>query len=170
MPRGQWIARQPKHINAMSTPVEFVFIHHSAMSQCHGDRDNCREMRLIQNLHMDERGWDDIAYNFVVSGDGRIYEGRGWDREGAHTKGWNDIAIAVCFMGNFVETDPDPVAISAVQNLLILGEELGKISPDYKLYGHRDVRPTECPGEKLYTLISSWKNFDMFEPVNPKYH
>lgn len=36
---------------------------------------------------MESKNWDDIGYNFLVGGDGEVYEGRGWDKQGAHTKG-----------------------------------------------------------------------------------
>lgn len=36
---------------------------------------------------MESRNWWDIAYNFLIGGDGAVYEGRGWDSEGSHTKG-----------------------------------------------------------------------------------
>jgi hypothetical protein len=42
---------------------------------------------------MDTNGWADIGYSFGVGEDGRIYEGRGWDRVGAHTSGYNSNGI-----------------------------------------------------------------------------
>lgn len=44
-------------------------------------------MRLIQNFHIESKDFDDIGYNFLVTGNGDVYEGRGWDKQGAHTKG-----------------------------------------------------------------------------------
>ena len=41
----------------------------------------------MQTFHMESKGWDDIGYNFMIGGDGAVYEGRGWDSQGAHTKG-----------------------------------------------------------------------------------
>lgn len=29
----------------------------------------------IQNLHMKENNFDDIGYNFLIGGDGNVYEG-----------------------------------------------------------------------------------------------
>ena len=36
-------------------------------------------------------GWPDIGYNYLVGEDGQAYEGRGWNKEGAHTYGYNDV-------------------------------------------------------------------------------
>lgn len=38
----------------------------------------------LQNYHMDSNGWWDIGYNFLIGGDGNVYEGRGWGVVGAH--------------------------------------------------------------------------------------
>lgn len=50
---------------------------------------------------MDQRGWDDIGYSFLIGEDGRVYEGRGWDRVGAHAPQYNHVSIGVCFLGDF---------------------------------------------------------------------
>ena len=43
------------------------------------------EVRKIQDFHMGPgRNWWDIGYNFLIGEDGRIYEGRGFDAQGAH--------------------------------------------------------------------------------------
>lgn len=47
-------------------------------------------------------GWNDIGYSFVVGEDGNVYEARGWDSIGAHTKGYNSVglgesALRICF-------------------------------------------------------------------------
>jgi peptidoglycan recognition protein len=55
----------------------------------------------FQDYHMDTNGWSDIGYNFLVGGDGNIYEGRGWIRVGAHTPGYNINSMGICLIGNF---------------------------------------------------------------------
>ena len=57
-------------------------------------------------------GWDDIGYSFLAGDDGNIYEGRGWDRVGAHTKGYNSRGLAVSFMGNYKDHLPPDTAIT----------------------------------------------------------
>lgn len=54
--RQEWGARDSKTINNMTTPVSFVFIHHTAMSYCHNQHDCSQELRTIQDFHMDTRG------------------------------------------------------------------------------------------------------------------
>jgi len=105
-------------------------------------------------------GWADIGYNFVVGEDGRVYEGRSWDKVGAHTYGWNKVAISICFMGDYSTKLPPQKALNAALELLKFGVANGRLTPEYLLYGHRDARDTECPGQMLYDLIKTWDHFD----------
>ncbi|KAK9752004.1 hypothetical protein QE152_g4582 [Popillia japonica] len=41
--------------------------------------------------NMDSNGWADIGYNFLIGGDGYIFQGRGWDKLGAHVKSFNNL-------------------------------------------------------------------------------
>lgn len=54
---------------------------------------------------------------------------------------------------------PPAVQLETTKKLIAKGVELGFISPDYKLIGHRQVTPTECPGSALYNEISTWHRF-----------
>lgn len=67
---------------------------------------------------MDERGWDDIAYNFLIGSDGAVYVGRGWDKQGAHSKGYNQKSVCIAFIGTFSEIVP-PKAQLVAGNYLI---------------------------------------------------
>ena len=51
------------------------------------------------------------------------------------------------------------ILFPAAKALIECGIEKGMISPSYRLYGHRDAKPTEYPGDKLYNEIKKWKNF-----------
>ena len=50
------------------------------------DIESCSaEVKKIQDFHMGpQRNWWDIGYNFLIGEDGNIYEGRGFDAQGAH--------------------------------------------------------------------------------------
>jgi len=66
-------------------------------------------------------GWDDVGYSFLVCEDGRVYEGRGWNVRGAHTLGYNQVAIGVCIIGDYQRRLPLPPAVNATQELLACG-------------------------------------------------
>lgn len=40
--------------------------------------------------------------SFLVGEDGGVYEGVGWNIRGGHSNGYNDIALGIAFMGNFM--------------------------------------------------------------------
>ncbi|KAF8788034.1 Peptidoglycan-recognition protein SC2 like protein [Argiope bruennichi] len=97
--RAQWGARTGRPVPAMRVPVSHVFIHHTDGATCNS-KDSCSKVaRQIQNYHIDVKKWRDIGYSFLVGGDGRIYEGRGWEKVGSHTLGYNARSIGISFMG-----------------------------------------------------------------------
>ncbi|XP_052091270.1 uncharacterized protein LOC127728091 [Mytilus californianus] len=157
--RNEWAARLPRKTELLSNPVMNVFIHNTAGHHCEHQTECAQTARVIQNFHMDGNNWDDIAYNFLIGEDGRVYEGRGWNKVGAHTLGWNENSIAFAFMGNFNDRKPKPIALEALRNIISCGIKDGKISPHYTLYGHRDKRPTDSPGNYLYAEIRHFKHF-----------
>lgn len=165
--RKEWGARAPKKIVHMNTPVTVLFIHHTDMQSCHTLEQCIKEMKIIQDFHMDVRGWFDIGYNYLIGEDGRVYEGRGWNRVGSHTLGWNNVSIAFSVMGNYSDHIPNEAAIAAIFGLMDCAVSLNKLTPDFKMYGHRDVRNTTCPGQAFYDLIRTWKHYDHGKPVKP---
>lgn len=94
-----------------------------------------------------------------MGGDGNIYEGRGWDVEGAHTFNYNHKSIGISFIGTFNSVQPTKAQLEAAQKLIQYGLESGKISRDYKLLGHRQCVKTESPGEVLYNIIKTWEHW-----------
>ena len=100
--------------------------------------------------------------SFLIGGDGNIYEGRGWNIQGAHTGGFNTEGYGVCFLGNFMDHNPNEAAITAYHNLARCMVEEEKISKEYKMYGHRQTKApgeTECPGDVLYSTIQQWEGW-----------
>ncbi|XP_033112156.1 peptidoglycan recognition protein 1-like isoform X2 [Anneissia japonica] len=157
--RSDWGARAPKSTSQLSLPVKYVFIHHTDGRACTSQSSCSSVVRGIQNYHMDDRGWDDIGYSFLIGEDGKVYEGRGWDRVGAHTRGYNDVGIAISFMGNFSNIKPKQIALDAAKNLINCGVRLRKVSTTYILRGHRDMGTTTCPGDTLYAEIKTWPHY-----------
>lgn len=148
--RYEWGARQPKSITRFTPgqlPTPDLILHHAGTSGGGAAR-----VRAIQNFHMDSRGWRDIAYHYLIDSDGTVFEGRTWGVVGGATKGHNMTSHAVCMLGNFNNEQPTPEAVDALIEVVQWGHREGYV-PLEITGGHRDYRPTTCPGSNLYTLI-----------------
>jgi N-acetylmuramoyl-L-alanine amidase len=134
----------------MGDNVPYVFIHHTAGGECNTTSACMSSMRGIQNYHMDSNGWADIGYSFLMGGDGNLYEGRGFNVQGAHTSGYNSVGYGVSFIGDFTSKLPTSGAqaayFRAVNDCLLPRQ---KIKTSYQMYGHRQPGVTACPGIML---------------------
>ncbi len=144
--RAEWHAAPPKQMPVrvrMSMRTE-VIVHHSAgpVSQ---------SPRTIQRYHMEERGFIDIGYNFLIKGTtGDVFEGRGWNALGAHTAGRNLEGLGICIIG----TDRlEPPARATLREMYRLAVHFA--GHPLQIRGHRDHAATECPGDQTYRWITS---------------
>ncbi|KAK2847004.1 hypothetical protein Q5P01_010003 [Channa striata] len=151
--RPQWGAAAPRQKEKLKAPAWRVIIHHTALPSCKGLTECKDQLVCIQRMHMKERGFDDIGYNFLVGGDGTLFEGRGWGVVGAHTKGNNHDSLGIAFMGNYNNETLSKDLFSSVELLLQSGVSQGFLHRDFVLLGHRDLGNTECPGEQLYAAL-----------------
>ncbi|XP_075164267.1 peptidoglycan-recognition protein LC-like isoform X3 [Haematobia irritans] len=158
--RDIWRGRPQKNkLDPQKLPLHRVVIAHTASEPC-DSLPTCRErVRVIQDYHMDSIHWDDIGYNFLISSDGRVYVGRGWDDVGAVVKGFNYDSVGIAFIGTFVKDKPTEAQLNACRLLLEEGVRLKKLVPDYILNGARQLSPTESPGEALYKIIRRWPHW-----------
>lgn len=84
--RDEWIAQPPNNpLTLLELPSTRVIIAHTATDGCNTQAQCTFRVRFIQTFHIESRNWDDIGYNFLIGGDGAVYEGRGWLQQGAHT-------------------------------------------------------------------------------------
>ncbi|XP_053674142.1 peptidoglycan recognition protein 3-like [Anopheles nili] len=123
---------------------------------------NCMyQVKLIQDFHIspDSKNFSDIAYQFLVGGDGNAYEGRGWTKQGAHTKGFNVDSICIAFIGTFISKEPPIAQLSAAEQLIQQGLEGYYLASNYSLFGHRQLAPFESPGKALYNIIKTWPHW-----------
>ncbi|XP_063228358.1 peptidoglycan-recognition protein 2-like [Bacillus rossius redtenbacheri] len=156
--RAEWGARNPQGaVEPLAvSPAPFVVIHHGGTrTYCTTQAECSRVTRGYQNYHMDTQGWADIGYNFLVGEDGRVYEARGWDRTGAHAPPFNNQSVGICVIGDFSDRLPNEAAMRALQQLVWCGVQKGELSAQYGLLGHRQARPTLCPGDALYRAVAA---------------
>jgi len=156
--RAGWNARPPRGTpTRLPSRVPIAAIHHGGTATFCTTQAQCANIvRAYQNFHMDTNGWNDIGYNFVVGEDGNIYEGRGWNNQGAHAANWNSISIGIAIIGDFTSRAPNAAALNAVRALLQCGVDLGRFPAAYQLVGHRQLGSTACPGNSLFSNIQSW--------------
>lgn len=107
----------------------------------------------IQDFHIDDRGWSDIGYSYVVvQARGKleralILEGRLFRNVPAAQEGFNTGNGAVCVLMGEGEQLLDGT-LAALK--LVYSHFRGKGG----VKGHRDVMATECPGDKLYRHLN----------------
>nr|XP_019562443.2 peptidoglycan-recognition protein LC-like isoform X4 [Aedes albopictus] len=160
--RNEWLAQPPKeNLTRLKLPVNRVIIAHTATENCQTQAQCTFMTQRIQEFHMaeDSKNYSDIAYNFLIGGDGNAYVGRDWDKQGAHTKGFNVDSIGIAFIGTFTDVEPSLVQLSAAEQLIAMGFEQNKLSKTYRLYGHRQLAPFESPGRMLFKIIQKWPHW-----------
>lgn len=156
IPRAEWGARNPGNIcNEIEQPYR-VSIHHTASPSDDGG-DAAIRMRQMQAFHIDNRGWCDIGYHFIVSQAGQVYQGRSDERRpGAHVGGQNSGNIGISFIGNFEEAQVGQAQFDAG------GRILDWVVRTYDIDLNRDAirghqqwpgQGTSCPGRNLLNRL-----------------
>lgn len=102
------------------------------------------------------RGYGDIGYHFVVDYAGRVWEGRSLAYEGAHVSDQNENNIGIMLLGNFQEQDPSCDQLDSMYKLVRVLRDHYRIKK-HRIYGHRDLGHSICPGDNLYTHVVSLK-------------
>ncbi|CAG0889007.1 unnamed protein product [Cyprideis torosa] len=136
------------------TPA-WAIVHHTESPSCSTQSECSSLVRSFQDYHMDVNGWADIGYSFLIGGDGNVYEGRGWDRVGAHTPGYNSNGLGISMIGSFMTSLPNQQALDALNNLIACGVDSGELQQNYGLIGHRQAVATSCPGDRLYEYVQA---------------
>ncbi|KAK5645538.1 hypothetical protein RI129_006838 [Pyrocoelia pectoralis] len=157
--RAGWDARVPEIVQYVAFPLRMVIIHHTVTAEC-STMVGCRSMvKSIQTYHMDNLNFGDIGYNFLIGGNGKVYEGLGWHKQGAHTYGYNTKSVGIAFIGDFRKKLPTDAAIQAAKKLMACGVKLGELTSDYELYGAKQLSATESPGAQMYNRMMNWDHF-----------
>lgn len=157
--RKEWGAKKPKRTKYLSTPVKYAVVHHSDTPQCLSENACKERIRSIQSYHMHHNHWDDIGYNYLIGGDGNVYEGRGANTVGAHVRNYNTVSLGICVIGNYEVKTPTAKTVNALKSILSCLMTRQKLRSNYLLRGHRDLGKTTCPGKYLYNIINKWPHY-----------
>ncbi|KAJ3656882.1 hypothetical protein Zmor_015927 [Zophobas morio] len=162
--RQKWGARPPLETEHVVIPVENVVVHHTDTKACDTEAACNAIVKSIQDYHMDKQQFPDIGYNFLVGGDGQVYEGTGWHHKGSHTHGYNSESFGIGFIGSFHKESPPEKQLLAFETFLYCSVNMLELKEGYKLFGARQVGNTQSPGDKLHDAIQKFHSFSTNPP------
>ena len=180
-PRSTWGLNHPPKGPLSSEDVKFLLVHHSASHNGYTSTDTPNILRGWFNYHTGpDKGWNDIAYNFIIDSEGVMWEGRHGSLAGAvagdATGGNQGYTQLVCVIGDFNTGQPTSAALKSLGNMLAwladrhgvataVDSEVtftskgsnkwpaGATVTTGTIAGHRDMSKTSCPGNNLYSYV-----------------
>jgi LysM repeat protein len=139
---------------------KYIVVHHSGTPSGNA--------KIFDYYHRNTSGMENgLAYHFVIgngrdSGDGAIEVGGRWRKQlqggHLHSDELNEVAIGICFVGDFNSDRPTKKQLAAAIELVTY---LRKICGHPAFKAHREInpRPTDCPG-RLFPTAAFHKLFD----------
>jgi N-acetylmuramoyl-L-alanine amidase len=101
----------------------------------------------IRGWHVNERGWSDIGYHYVILLDGTVDKARPVERQGAHVRGHNKGSIGICYVGG-CDADMNPKDTRTDLQKDSLTELISYLMDSYEdatLHGHNEFSSKACP-------------------------
>lgn len=187
-PRSSWATNRPPKGPLSSEDVRFLLVHHSASRNGHTGADAPGILRSFYDFHTGERGWNDIAYNFLIDADGGIWEGRAGSMSGPvagdATGGNQGFSQLVCIIGDYNAITPTQESLDSLVLVLVWladrygvstapGAEVSFVSRGSNKWaagtsvttptitGHRTMSQTTCPGDNLYAYVAGGLTADV---------
>ena len=136
-----------------SRVVTRIFIHCTASD--HPEHDN---VETLYKWHVEENGWSDIGYHFLISKDGSVHKCRNLEANPAAQKGHNLSTIAICLSGLYDFTEEQ---FNSLKNLC---DEINvAYNEQVTFHGHREVADKECPVFDYKSVLNLDKNGNILE-------
>lgn len=115
------------------------------------DHDYHDNVESIRKWHVDERGWSDIGYHYIITKDGCVHKGRDAQITGAHCSVVNKGSLGICLTGK------KKFSKEQKESLKMLVRELNFIHDlqNEHVFPHNffDTGKT-CPNFDIYEVIS----------------
>ena len=101
----------------------------------------------VRRWHVNERGFKDVGYHYLITLDGTIEKGRDESVVGAHAAGYNAHSIGIAYCGGLDENGKpkDTRTLAQKASMYKLLVDLKKKYPDAKIIGHNEVSSKACP-------------------------
>lgn len=136
--------------------IEKITVHHEGAGTPNTHlrmEDVASDLRDIRKYHLKAMNAGDIGYHYIVDRAGRIWQGRSVRFRGAHAGGSaNRANLGIMLLGNFDIQIPSDRQIKTLEAFLKLKMRQYRV-PSYRLYTHRELKPTRCPGKYLHSQV-----------------
>lgn len=97
----------------------------------------------IRRWHVEDNGWRDIGYHWIVRRDGTVEAGRPEEEPGAHVAGHNSRTIGICLIGGKGGFNFTRQQLAALEAKVI---DLAREYPQAQVCGHTDLDSSKpCP-------------------------
>ncbi len=160
IPRTAWTRERPTigDTNPMNG-IKAITVHHDGMPPEHirSQGEAASRLELIRVSHVQSRGWADIGYHLIVDPQGRIWQGRPMNLQGAHVKDYNPNNLGVLMMGNFEEQHPTREALATLDQLLAQQAQSNRVSLN-AIRTHQEWASTACPGRHLQAYMNATRS------------
>ena len=163
--RSDWKARPPRQrVEVLSKGPTHIVVHHTATGNVSDTSKShaAALSRAIQRHHMDGNGWNDTGQQLTISRGGYIMEGRdqtlrairdGGHVIGAHVANHNSHTVGIENEGTYSSTTPPTALMSSLVETCAWLCLVYRLDPEDAIVGHRDYNSTNCPGDKLYSML-----------------
>ncbi len=155
--RSAWTEQAIKGNNNPMGTVTRITIHHTGEHGNWAELPDTEIVQRIEKYHTNEKKWAAIGYHYLVGKDGRIYEGRPVSYQGAHVSTQNENNLGISVIGDFTDHLPSERQLSALRSFVDDQRRLYGVSKP-RVYGHRDLHASLCPGEALYGWVKRYKS------------
>jgi len=112
----------------------------------------------VRRWHVEDRGWSDIGYHYLIDRDGTVTEGRSLGRTGAHAKGHNTGSVGISLFGghggNVADKFDDNFTEDQGRALRGVIAKLKADHPITRIIGHNEVSNKACPT----FVVRDWLN------------
>ena len=108
----------------------------------------------IKKWHVDDNGWDDIGYHYIIKRGGLVEVGLPEGFQGANAPAANSKSIGVCLIGGMAD-DGGPENNFTLEQFLSLKDLIKRLkitNPNIvEIVGHSDIQDNKpnCPGFNL---------------------
>jgi hypothetical protein len=135
--------------------ITMITLHHAGDPKPMTPQDDpLKKLRALQSWGARDKNWWDVPYHFLISLDGTIYEGRDYHYIGETNTKYNPEGhFLISVMGNYEIQKPTPEQIKSITDLMAWAVQEFNVPLD-KIYGHRDLAETDCPGKYLYPYLT----------------